>query len=308
MFSLKKYTMDDTEYFESSGSILEDFLEITTGIPFEYRRLSFLLREIDAKCAKDLSLLQKAQEAHLEALSKLKDNDEELAAQVLAHKKRLDTRLEEKSVIVQQFVELANRSHNRVSRDVQNLESILRETGELMEGDYVMNTPSAASYAPPPPVSTSTTVTRRTSNTLEKYQTNALVAACIDDAPGNELWILAKVLETAEGHVVVADIESEEQYTLPARQVVVLVEEEDVPQAKARLGTTKGRNLMALYPDTTSFYAAVLAQAPFRVPQTDPDQNLAGRVCISCIFVDDEDPTTGIAPKRNVPVRTVFLM
>ena len=292
-----------------------------------------------------MCLLKKSQDAHLEAISKNKPNVAELEKIVQFHKKLVDQRTEEKTVLVAQLADIAQISLSRITRDVQNVEVYLKQTGELEDIPEPIipvssssiavpstpppqsTTPSAVTTPSPVPASTSIpqtaintpisamTISRKGGSNTNRLAPGAFVAAPIqtvtDGVPGPELWILAKILESPqEGFVTVvdADPDSEQKYTLSDKQVVPLIEDEDLSHAKARLGTSKGKTVMALYPETTSFYAATLAQTPFRNNNTESDPNLIGKICVSCIFVDDEDPSTGIAPKRLVPVRSVFIL
>ena len=348
--------MDDDPYYDSNASILEDFLEASTLLPAELHRTSVLLREVDAKAAYDIALLKKSQDEHLDAIVRGAPNAAELGAVVQIHRKRLETRLEEKSVLVQQLFDASDRNLARLTRDIRNIQVILRDSGELEEDAALeplyqprsalpSSTPQQPAMQPPPtspiqhaqqlmqqqqppaPVPATSTTVRKplpppaagavasaTSSAAavdhNKYQQGLLVAACTLTATenGQDLWILARIVESpGGGYITVVDAENDaERFTLHERQIVVLMENEDVSHARTRLGSSKGRQVMALYPDTTSFYAATLSQPPFRCNQADVDPSLIGKVCISCIFVDDEDPTTGIAPKRIVPVRLVF--
>jgi len=97
--------------------------------------------------------------------------------------------------------------------------------------------------------------------------------------------------------VVVADAEDATQkHTLRVSQIVTLNESEDVSSAKARL-PSKGRVVMAMYPDTTSFYKSTLVALPYK----DSSSNV---VC-AIQFYDDED-STGVIPRRIIPTKFVF--
>lgn len=63
-----------------------------------------------------------------------------------------------------------------------------------------------------------------------------------------------------------------------------------------------GRLVMAMYPDTTSFYKSTLVQLPHR-----PSREEKGRDVICGVqFFDDED-ATGTSPKRDISVSYVFV-
>jgi len=341
-FSYEGY-MGLEEHFDPSASLLEEYLESITTLPAELKRTATLLREVDAKYAHDVALLKAAQEEHLDAVGRRAPNADNLQAVVAMHKKRLDTRLEEKKALVQQLFESTQRSITRLNRDIKNFQGLLKETGDLddtalmLAGDQPVNRPvpppstskagGATAASSPVPTTTGGGQAARKSNApapsrvttppssaasaaaSAKFPPGTMVAACTKgDSGGQDLWILARVINVSQdGNVALADAENPaEKFTLSQKHIVVLIENEDVTHARARLGTSKNRRVMALYPDTTSFYPANIAQTPFRC--TDPDPALNGKVCIGCIFDDDEDATTGISPKRTVPVRYVFLL
>ena len=60
------------------------------------------------------------------------------------------------------------------------------------------------------------------------------------------------------GEYDILDVDDSKKYTLPERQVVVL----DLQESQRKL--CKGETVFALYPDTTSFYPAVVSNAPRR--------------------------------------------
>lgn len=73
----------------------------------------------------------------------------------------------------------------------------------------------------------------------------------------------------------ILDIDDQQKYTLPENQVFAL------GQADSQRKISKGDVLFALYPDSTSFYAATIIQAPKKSSLIDPTVQLQ--------FIGDED-------------------
>ena len=145
---------------------------------------------------------------------------------------------------------------------------------------------------------------------------NTIVAACTRQDSGSgegeeDLWILGRVTEpVGRDQYVVVDIEdATKRFTMKRKRIVPLSNDdfEDVTAARARLGA-RNKLVHALYPDTTSFYPAVLTSLPSRAtPElAREDPALVGKTCCVVQFQDDEDPTTGVVPKRVVPCKFVF--
>lgn len=68
--------------------------------------------------------------------------------------------------------------------------------------------------------------------------------------------------------------------------------------------TVVGRIVMAMYPDTTSFYRSTLVQLAHKAPR--PSGEKSREVMCGIQFFDDED-VTGVSPKRLVPAKFVFV-
>jgi hypothetical protein len=91
-----------------------------------------------------------------------------------------------------------------------------------------------------------------------------LSAASTTEAPADSLadksMILGRVIcyRPDTGEYDILDVDDSKKYVLPERQVVVL----DLQESQRKL--SKGETVFALYPDTTSFYPAVVSHAPRR--------------------------------------------
>jgi hypothetical protein len=90
-----------------------------------------------------------------------------------------------------------------------------------------------------------------------------LVASCTSSGPNDSAvesnWILARVVSHSPltpNKVVVADVDNNtKKYPLKLKDIVVLPpEDETLLEAKQRLAGVKAKSVMAMYPETTSFY------------------------------------------------------
>ena len=331
--------IDVEDTFDPNTSVLEDFLESLTNIPPELKRTTSLLREVDARCVKDQEMLKKAQDDHLDAVTKKASNAAQLGVQVQQHKKRLDTRMAEKTVLVEQLFDIMKKHTIRLDRDIKNIQGLLADTGELDESGvpdpFAQSdaTPSTRiSTQIPKSVSTTTPATAQSQTpglagtgtpaisqrrASQGPAGNAPISAAdvsrlivgSDVAAKNEenLWILARIAEVnaPAGLITIADADNGKESVVSFKSLQVLIDNEDVAHARTRIGSGRNRIVMALYPETTAFYEATMVQNPFRCSPNDPDPNLAGKVCVGCMFNDDAD-ATGVTPKRIVSVKYVF--
>ena len=233
-----------------TGSILEEFVDSLLPLPFDLKRYLALLRDLDEKRHEDAKQLQVLQDLYLTgvraALAGAGDNldvakrtaivdahDPDSLAEIVKLRKRLELNSEEKISVAMQLRDMGDLYSKRLETDLLALEALLREQGQLAE---------------------------------HSVSVGKLVAACTSGSGGEELWILARVEEYSPAQpdrCAVKDADSDASYVVPTKNVVVLEEHEDVASARDRL-PPKGRLVMAMYPDTTSFYRAVLTQAPFR--------------------------------------------
>lgn len=122
-------------------------------------------------------------------------------------------------------------------------------------------------------------------------------------SPDESLWILGKVANlnsatTGSRFITVADADNAEvTYKVHEGKVVPLIPNEEAIAAKARLPKIN-ELVLAMYPDSTTFYKATLRKSPHINSVT---QDL---VCLVKFF-DDEDET-GVIRDKAIPVRYVF--
>lgn len=120
------------------------------------------------------------------------------------------------------------------------------------------------------------------------------VATRVDRTIGNGSWILGNITlydAQNEWYVVQDEDDTSRSMRLHMRDVKRL--EDSASHLK------KGDGVLAVFPDTTSFYRAVVAKNP----KTPAHVNSSGDVIVR--FEDDEDET-GVAPPRRVPARFVL--
>jgi hypothetical protein len=137
----------------------------------------------------------------------------------------------------------------------------------------------------------SSSFTRALSSSHSHGSNNSLTRLPLD-APADagvaeKSMILGRVIcyRPDTGEYDILDVDDSKKYVLPERQVVVL----DLQESQRKL--TKGELVFALYPDTTSFYPAVVSHAPRRtamgaepsvIVQFSGDEDSSGEC--SCIF------------------------
>lgn len=116
--------------------------------------------------------------------------------------------------------------------------------------------------------------------------------AAIQVTPNSSDWILAKVishdLETGKYKLSDEDIESNKNFTLPESQVVIL-------GGVDRLAC--GDIIYSVYPDTTSFYQAIVVQSPRKVS--------GGGSFVMVHFKDDSDEN-GVTHDKSVLMKHVM--
>ena len=113
------------------------------------------------------------------------------------------------------------------------------------------------------------------------------------------VWILATVCrydQDSDSYQVADADDSSRAYEVHADQIAVLPQQEQLQYR--RLG--KGSRVVALYPDTTAFYLAVVSVASKSKRGSNTDSQH-----VTVQFDDDQDET-GTIPHRPVPARFVI--
>nr|CAG4636362.1 EOG090X0A1W [Eubosmina coregoni]SVE69942.1 EOG090X0A1W [Eubosmina coregoni] len=125
-----------------------------------------------------------------------------------------------------------------------------------------------------------------------------IVAALVKSTEGDENWILAEVVHylTSSGRYEVDDIDEEqkERHTLSKRRVIPLPLMRANPETDPAALFPKGATVMALYPQTTCFYKAVINQ----LPQTAQEEYQ--------VLFEDSSYSEGFSPPLMVAQRYVI--
>ncbi|KAK4016444.1 SAGA-associated factor 29 [Daphnia magna] len=125
-----------------------------------------------------------------------------------------------------------------------------------------------------------------------------IVAALVKSTDGDENWILAEVVQylASSGRYEVDDIDEEqkERHTLSKRRIIPLPLMRANPETDPDALFPKGATVMALYPQTTCFYKAVINQ----LPQTAQDEYQ--------VLFEDSSYSEGFSPPLMVAQRYVI--
>lgn len=125
-----------------------------------------------------------------------------------------------------------------------------------------------------------------------------MVAALVRGSDGDENWILAEVAHynynTNKYEVDDIDEEQKERHTLSRRRVVPLPLMRANPETDPEALFPKGTLVMALYPQTTCFYRAIIHESP-RGPQDEYQ-----------VLFEDSSYAEGYSPSLSVAQRYVI--
>lgn len=125
-------------------------------------------------------------------------------------------------------------------------------------------------------------------NRLSSTGADAATTAASDNITEKSM-ILGRVIcyRPDTGEYEILDVDDSKKYVLPERQVVLL----DLQESQRKL--SKGETVFALYPDTTSFYPAVVTHAPRRtamgaepsvIVQFSGDEDASGLLFLLVLF------------------------
>uniref|UniRef100_A0A7S1YT92 SGF29 C-terminal domain-containing protein n=1 Tax=Ditylum brightwellii TaxID=49249 RepID=A0A7S1YT92_9STRA len=126
------------------------------------------------------------------------------------------------------------------------------------------------------------------------------VAAKVTRTDENGSWILARV-QRFYADTDTYDVQDEDDTSklirLPWNHVMTL-------STGAEGGFNKGTRVMAIFPETTSFYSAVVSKQPVWKLQSNSSTPIVKELILK--FEDDEDDNTSRTPHRRVPSRFVI--
>ena len=252
-----------------ADSRLEEQLEGFEGVPYAVCRLMNEMRELDSKSSQLQRKLSSAERAVLRTAKARpgRGQEEQLAAleSIEKDQRALIGMLAEKRAISVQATVVLTEKLAEMDTELADFESELRSRGEFEIG--------------------------------HGFKIGDEVAARQEE----NLWILGRIMSFSAltMRYEVADSEDRsKRFTLPS-EAIVLIPSEDADEQHHRF--QKGESVLAMYPDTTSFYRAVISVAPKRHSSGGPPPVLTVQ------FADDHDET-GVIPHRPVQSRWVLPM
>eukprot|EP01084_Bolivina_argentea_P248606 415881_1 len=261
---------DDVE----GGTLLEDFVESVRNLPNEMQRNLELIRSLDSSCREEAMELADCEKAYLHSAEKavmnagrsenvkkvVEELNLELMEEICTKRDRATQIMDEKIAIVQQTQHLVEAHMLRLSKDVLTLDEKLK----LIAAEK-MNIEAPT------------------------IRNGDEVAVRLE--PGEDMWVLARVIEydSAAGtfHVLDED-DTSHSYELDEVNVIHL-ESSHTP-------VRRSEHVLAVYPDTTSFYPATIIQ---------PSRRGGGQGYVGVQFDDDADET-GMTPQRQIPAMHVI--
>jgi len=167
--------------------------------------------------------------------------------------------------------------------------SSLNQAGMVGGGDVASAVASSAAINTAAAIATAATTEPHTSTTPSTSPNTNKDLAAIQTTPNSPDWILAKIISynkyTKMYTLSDEDMASNEVYTIPERQVRPLL-------LKNNHKWTKGEAIYAVYPDTTSFYPAVVNYCTKN-----------GHVMVQ--FNDDWD-ASGVIHEKAIPMQHVM--
>ncbi|CAJ1935392.1 unnamed protein product [Cylindrotheca closterium] len=276
----------------SDVTYLESFLDHISSFPAELRRNLDLMKDQDKTCTELFEEMTKLQKEYIERaewkMEKLEivdgnsirvlgtDDDgptvlpttEELVDYIYEHDtlKRIETIEKDALQRTAEKVAVAEQSHALVDNVCKRLESDLIQIEKTLQANGGFQAPGMA-------------------------KVNDLAAVQV--TPGSPDWILAKVVThdptTGMYRLSDEDTESNKIFDLPQSQVVIL---------GGLRNLSKGETVFAIYPDTTSFYQATIAQVPRK--------STGGGSFVMVNFVDDSDEN-GITHDKAVLLKHIML-
>lgn len=267
----------------TQATFIESYIDNLSTLPNEIRRHFELMRELDKEGAHVQKELEES-ERKLAAEMKRKGSRQTegmfdgALLEVAAKRQKAKQMADEKVQIAEQASADVDIHLDRLDAELSAFEHFLKTSGEFLKthganvGDPVACRPQNQSSDPDA------------------------------SGEGEREWILARVqsYDILTGLYTVSDEDdASKQYTVEEGLTVVLEGER----------IAKGEQVFAVYPDTTSFYPAVVTSVPRKsagsVAATGPAA--AALVC-TVQFVDDVDESLGpgITPDRQVPLRHLF--
>lgn len=123
-----------------------------------------------------------------------------------------------------------------------------------------------------------------------------MVAALVKSADVGENWIVAEVIHYSSDKITIDDIDEDQRvkHTLSRRRIIPLPLMRANPETDGHCLFPKNTTVLALYPQTTCFYRAVINQLP--VTANDDYE----------VLFEDSQYVTGYSPALTVAQRYVI--
>lgn len=252
---------------EDGGTIIEEFINSTELLPNDIRRNSELMRELDKDMSDTVKEIEAAEKSFIERIdikriAEPQPEDIALLRDIRVKRMKCSQKNDEKISIAEQTLEVLESFIRKLDNDLGVFENLLRSSGDF----ETTGAPAGQEVA---------------------VKTDMFT----------EDWILAHVVDynLDTGYYDVADADETSIYHLPESQVIVL----NLATSQKKL--SKGETVLAVYPDTTSLYPAIVSQAPRR--SAAGGAGIEPSVIVQ--FMGDADET-GQTPHRSVPLRHVM--
>mmetsp|Transcript_24211 Transcript_24211/g.33134 ORF Transcript_24211/g.33134 Transcript_24211/m.33134 type:complete len:263 (-) Transcript_24211:465-1253(-) len=246
---------------DTSSTYLEDYIEGISGLPNEVRRHFELMRDLDKEGA---IVCKEISDCERRLIVDLKRRQRENASSMNDPQIReeLKAKRQRAQQMADEKVQIAVQTYDLADIQLNRLDAELLKFEEYLRtsGDFSATTASPGEQIAAKP---------------------------------EEEWILARVLEydINSGYYTCADEDDpNKMYSLSESQVFIL--------EGARL--TRGEDVYAVYPDTTSFYPATVTSAPRRAASATTDN-----IFCTVQFEDDADES-GVNPDRTIRLQYVI--
>ena len=265
---------------EEPTTFLEEFFNTVELLPNDMRRDFELLKELDSNSSESLRELTEAEKTCHRAFKKKKQDGEALDMTLSTDSTKnfeKDSANKDKDYIDLKNARQRIRQRQNEKVDVAiNMLTTVDKFVKKIEQDLVMFENEL-----------------RGTGGFDRSGAEPGQEVCIKPEIYENDWILGRVIyfHNDTGYYDIADVDDSKRYHLPETQVLVL----DLADSSRKL--SKGEEVLAIYPDTTSFYPATVSAAPRR-------NAMSSEPSITVQFQGDSDES-GITPNRIVLLKHV---
>jgi hypothetical protein len=244
------------------GTYLEEYLMSLETLPNDVRRDFELMKDLDRdsiELTKDLKLME---QTYILNLAKSKGVEDTVQLDIIEQLRgKIKQRLSEKTAIGKNVLHELDRFTRKLDTDLAFFETELKTFGDFEQAKKSIEAGSDVAIRP-------------------SLTSDEIILGRVT------------VYHVGVGAYDVADVDDSKRYHLPESQVAPL----DMLNSHRRL--TKGEEVLAIYPETTSFYPAYIVQAPRRTA-------LGVEPTVIVQFKGDQDET-GIIPHRTIALHYVI--